>query len=235
MKYSLLAGLIAALIAATRLISKTNKHYKPQLAGKGVLYSNNMLFWGVCAAKVLGPLNLQRSWTSWSLCAGSHRLTDVAGEFGMSALALDATHLHINYIQCSRFLSLLEDIWGHIKRYELKHWSWGYTQRLSGIGYVYRGSAHRNESIPVYDVTSQCQRWRYSRHHDLLTAIGIVLCAASSKEAHQRWLHVDGAPCASWVWVSQGSTRRCRIRPRGNKSLKNVRRMNKLVRRLCFL
>ncbi len=29
------------------------------------------------------------------LCAGSHRLTDVALEFGMRALAMDASHLQL--------------------------------------------------------------------------------------------------------------------------------------------
>lgn len=46
------------------------------------------------------------------------------------------------------------------------------------------------------------------------------------------WL---GVPCAQWIWLSRGSTGRCLVRPRGRKSLRSVRRANRLVRRLCYL
>ena len=76
---------------------------------------------------------------------------------------------------------------------------------------------------------------RYSRHHDLLTSMGLFIAFHSMRHLIRGatvWL---GAPCASWIWMSRGSTRRCSIRPKGSKRLRTVRRMNKLVRRLCFL
>lgn len=76
---------------------------------------------------------------------------------------------------------------------------------------------------------------RYSRYHDLLLAIGWL----SALQACRRlipsafvWL---GVPCSQWVWISRGSTGRCRLRPHGSKKWSSVRRMNKLVRRLCYL
>ena len=44
-----------------------------------------------------------------------------------------------------------------------------------------------------------------------------------------------GAPCSSWIWLSRGSTRRCQLRPRGNKAIRSVKKANRLVRRICYM
>ena len=46
---------------------------------------------------------------------------------------------------------------------------------------------------------------------------------------------VGGPPCSSWVWLSRGSTKRCRLRPQGCKRHPGVRKSNKLARRLLYL
>lgn len=46
------------------------------------------------------------------------------------------------------------------------------------------------------------------------------------------WL---GIPCSSWIWISRGSTFRCRVRPRGSRRISKVKRANKLIRRVCFM
>lgn len=44
-----------------------------------------------------------------------------------------------------------------------------------------------------------------------------------------------GIPCASWIWLSRGTTRRSRLRPKGAKRYARVRATNKLVRRVLYL
>ena len=46
---------------------------------------------------------------------------------------------------------------------------------------------------------------------------------------------IGGPPCSSWVWLSRGSTKRCRLRPQGSKLHAGVKRSNKLARRLLYL
>ena len=46
------------------------------------------------------------------------------------------------------------------------------------------------------------------------------------------WL---GLPCSSYIWISRGTTWRCRLRPKGSKRFPGVRKANKLVRRVCYL
>ena len=42
-------------------------------------------------------------------------------------------------------------------------------------------------------------------------------------------------PCGSWVFLSRGSTGRSRTRPRGSKRYDNVKRANRLCRRMLYL
>ncbi len=69
--------------------------------------------------------------------------------------------------------------------------------------------------------------------------LGIALGLLSAFQACRRlikgsllWL---GCPCSSWVWVSRGSTRRCRLRPAGDTKVRSVKQASRLVRRLCYL
>ena len=89
---------------------------------------------------------------------------------------------------------------------------------------------------------------RFSRHHDLLTSFGLMyvftLCRRLARGGHVTGRELGrvvllevflAPPCSSWVWMSRGSTRRCRLRVRGPKRIKSVRMQNKLVRRLCYV
>lgn len=109
---------------------------------------------------------------------------------------------------------------------------------------------------------------RMSRHHDLMSALGLLICFqiirrirvscpyrgvkpgrshyarhASNLKPCAKYLFPTckvgghlwcGAPCSSFVWISRGSTRRCRLRPGGSKRIASVRAANKLVRRFCY-
>lgn len=46
---------------------------------------------------------------------------------------------------------------------------------------------------------------------------------------------IGGPPCSSWIWLSRGSTKRCRLRPQGSKRHPGVKKSNKLARRLLYL
>ena len=73
-----------------------------------------------------------------------------------------------------------------------------------------------------------------SRHHDFMLAIGFVLvmqCVRRLGLHSHMWI---GVPCSTWVWMSRGSTRRCRLRVRGSKKVRCVRAANKFIRRLCY-
>ena len=76
---------------------------------------------------------------------------------------------------------------------------------------------------------------RYSRHYDLLTAVGFLVALQATRRLVRSGTLWCGAPCSSWVWMSRGTTYRCPLRPKGKKKLTSVRAMNKLVRRLCFV
>lgn len=75
----------------------------------------------------------------------------------------------------------------------------------------------------------------YSRRLDLLTTAGFLASFAACRRLVRGGLAFIGVPCGSWVWISRGSTKRCRLRPRGNKKYRKVRETNRLVRRLLYL
>ena len=76
---------------------------------------------------------------------------------------------------------------------------------------------------------------RYSRYHDLLSAIGWLSALQALRRLIPSAIVWLGVPCSQFVWISRGSTGRSRLRPRGSKKLKSVRRTNRLVRRVCYL
>ena len=62
-----------------------------------------------------------------------------------------------------------------------------------------------------------------SRHHDFMTAFGFYLvmqCVRRLATHSHMWV---GVPCSTWVWMSRGSTRRCRLRARGSKKVRCVK------------
>ena len=75
----------------------------------------------------------------------------------------------------------------------------------------------------------------YSRHLDLLSAIGLLAAFQASRRIIRGGFVWLGLPCSSFVWLSRGSTRRCRLRPKGSKKLRRVRMANRLTRRVCYL
>lgn len=66
-------------------------------------------------------------------------------------------------------------------------------------------------------------------------AVGFLAAFAACRRLVKGGVVWCGTPCSQWVWLSRGSTGRCRIRPRGDKRVRSVRSTNRLVRRLCFL
>ena len=87
MKYSLLAGLISALILSflIALFQKPSKY-------TASIPVDCLLAISMCCSD-FGAVPDDKQLHFLELCAGSHRLTDVAGEYGLSALAMDAPHL----------------------------------------------------------------------------------------------------------------------------------------------
>ena len=69
--------------------------------------------------------------------------------------------------------------------------------------------------------------------HDFGTCIGFLICLQFLRRLKRKAHIWAGAPCSSWVWISRGSTGRCRLRPRGRRTSK-VRQANRFIRRLCF-
>ena len=104
-------------------------------------------------------------------------------------------------------------------------------------------------SNSTFLVTNLARQVRYSRHYDVLKMVGFYamleglrrVCVSRLNlytmyslfcEVHGHlWI---GCPCSSWIWVSRSSTRRCRLRPKGSKKFKGVRKANCLARRFCF-
>lgn len=76
---------------------------------------------------------------------------------------------------------------------------------------------------------------RFSRHHDLLCAVGWLAAMQACRRMVAGSLVWLGVPCSSWIWLSRGSTFRCRVRPRGSRRISKVKKANRLVRRLCFM
>ena len=86
--------------------------------------------------------------------------------------------------------------------------------------------------LVLVDMTSEV---RYSRHMDLASAVGFLVAFQACRRLVRNGLLYLGTPCSQWIWLSRGSTGRCRLRPGGDKKIPSVRATNRLVRRLCFL
>ena len=75
----------------------------------------------------------------------------------------------------------------------------------------------------------------YSRHMDLHSGMGFLTAFQALRRVVMGGLIWLGLPCCSYIWLSRGTTRRCRLRPRGCKKLRKVRMANRLVRRVCYM
>lgn len=75
----------------------------------------------------------------------------------------------------------------------------------------------------------------YSRHHDLLTPHGFLSSFQACRRLVQGGFLWIGIPCASWIWLSRGSTFRCRLRPSGSRRVRKVKLNNRLVRRVLYM
>ena len=81
----------------------------------------------------------------------------------------------------------------------------------------------------------QVAKVSYSRHYNLATGIGLLIALQACRRLIKGaavWL---AAPCSQWIFMSRGTTKRCRLRVGGNKKLAKVKLANRLVRRLCYL
>lgn len=141
------------------------------------------------------------------VCAGSHRMATASAEMGLKAHAVDAKN--------SEELSLVSDI---------------------GPGNIFSpyGSHHFYWASALLQLGKEALPWS-SRTPDCLHVSFRVLCQSVLKKFFfsQAWL---GPPCASWVWVSRGSTHRSRLHPKGNRRrFPKVRASNRLCRRLALL
>ena len=74
----------------------------------------------------------------------------------------------------------------------------------------------------------------YSRCHDLLSVVGFMVTLACIRRLRTGGHLWAGAPCSSFVWMSRGSTKRCRLRVRGARALSSVKKANRFLRRLCM-
>lgn len=136
-------------------------------------------------------------------------MSDAAQDQGLKALPMDVLRLHHKWV-----VLFMANIWY-------------LCLRVTELEF---GTYSINVTCPIARL-----KVSYSRHLDLLTAVGLLAAFQAARRLTRGscvWL---GLPCSSYVWISRGSTRRCRLRPRGAKYLKKVRRANKLVRRICYL
>lgn len=81
----------------------------------------------------------------------------------------------------------------------------------------------------------QVAKVRYSRHYNLGSGIGLLIALQAIRRVIKGGAVWLAAPCSQWVWLSRGSTYRCRLRVGGDKRLPKVKLANRLVRRLCYL
>ena len=75
----------------------------------------------------------------------------------------------------------------------------------------------------------------YSRHHDLMSGIGFMILLNLARRLRPHSLLWLGVPCSTWIWVSRGSTKRCRLKVRGSKHAPSVRTANRMIRRLAYV
>lgn len=73
-----------------------------------------------------------------------------------------------------------------------------------------------------------------SRHLDFIGTLGFVAVIAGLRSIIEGGLCWFGLPCSTWIFMSRGSTKRTRLRPRGQRRFKKVREANKMARRVVY-
>ncbi|CAL1174247.1 unnamed protein product [Cladocopium goreaui] len=75
----------------------------------------------------------------------------------------------------------------------------------------------------------------YSRKMDLLTTFGFILAVNYVRHVVRAGVAWFAIPCSSWVFMSQGSTKRHVLRPKGSTKMRSTSEGSRLARRLMYL
>lgn len=76
---------------------------------------------------------------------------------------------------------------------------------------------------------------KYNPLMDLLTTCGFLAALQGVRALRKGCLWWVAPPCSTWIYLARGSTGRTFTRPRGSKRYRNVRRANRLIRRMIYL
>ena len=76
---------------------------------------------------------------------------------------------------------------------------------------------------------------KMSKHLDIASGTGFMAILQGLRSLAIGALAWLALPCSSWVFLSRGSTKRSRLRPKGKRFFKKVRLANKIARRVVYL
>ncbi|CAL1128416.1 unnamed protein product, partial [Cladocopium goreaui] len=100
---------------------------------------------------------------------------------------------------------------------------------------VFAGDHMLHSGVQLEGLQSRALDVNYTRKMDLATAFGFILAVNFVRHVRQQGCAWFALPCSSWVFLSQGSTKRHFLRPQGWNCFKSTAEGNRLARRLAYL
>ena len=84
-------------------------------------------------------------------------------------------------------------------------------------------------------MASKALDFRYSQKMDLEGPFGYLLTLNCLRHVREHGVVWFAIPCASWVFLSRGSTRRSSLRLKGSARFSKVLAANRLLKRILYL
>lgn len=100
---------------------------------------------------------------------------------------------------------------------------------------VFAGESIITSGCEYYGLKSKGLDVAHHSRMDILKGIGFIITLQLVRRVVTHGTVWFGIPCSSWVFMSRGSTHRSWWRSEGNTTYENVRRQNKIARRMCYL
>lgn len=98
-------------------------------------------------------------------------------------------------------------------------------------------AGHHALSKAVFEAGYACiaRDIKMSKHLDIASGTGFMAILQGLRSLAICGLAWLAIPCSSWIFLSRGSTKRSRLRPKGKRAYKKVRLANKIARRVVYL
>lgn len=97
------------------------------------------------------------------------------------------------------------------------------------------GEGQLTAGVRLFGLKADRRDVKRNRNFNVLTAVGFIAALQGIRTLQRGCIWWAAPPCATFVWLSRGSTGRTSTRPQGKREYRCIRIANRIIRRVCYL